>query len=274
MQPNSELARPTVAAVLSPAPVLLWFGRSENALPFFRVDMSLPTLRPAKPALVPTAPCVLFELDGDGRALDRQALEAYVFSLCGATTGAPLADWLAFAKSNQLVINSAPLSNPKTWATGAGRWFTVEYPTDCEAHICFGRVGGVASRFTHLDLMRESVRWVPRLRRKATRIREVIYLRFVPCFGGVLVGGLDTGMTLSSRQSFVKTLFSRDTALALFAVAGPVLVKSFTSTPEPSPAALLWTSLLLGIWMLGYSIFRHLLLVPGCSWGIDGLGER
>jgi hypothetical protein len=236
--------------------------------------MPLPTLRPAKPASVATAPCVLFELDGDGRPVDRRSLERYILGLCGAQTASPSSDWVRFAQSNQLMIDSAPMCNPGTWVTGAGRWFAIEYPTQSEAHVYFGRIGGVASSFTHVDLMRESARWVSRFRRRATRVRESLYLRFIPCVGGALIGGLESGMILVGRPPFLKTFFSNETALALLAVAVPAVTEAFTTFPSPASAELLRLALLLALWMLAYSIVRHWLILPGHAWRIDELGER
>jgi hypothetical protein len=233
----------------------------------------VPALRPPQPPPNLPAPFILVTLDAAPHKLDLQALEKALVDFTSVKPSVAKGDWETFARAQQLMISDQPiLSSPHFWFLSSGRWFAVQLTeAQDEAHVYFGLEApkGAPSRHTHIDIVKESRRWLTIVTKAATPLGR--WCVTPAKFGGYAsVGGTDSGIYLQQRQSFLRTLWDKETAGAL-----SVLFLSFlTHTLKNSDFKLLTltiTAVGLVVLTLAFAAIRHNFILDRFKWSVDGL---
>jgi hypothetical protein len=234
--------------------------------------MPLPAFHPPSPPAAETAPYLLVTIDGHVRRLDIKGLRKLLFAVTGTSSESQPGDWKSFAQDNELLVCSLPIVAPDFWIKGTSRWVAVALPTESEAHIYYGFLASSnGGSYTHIDVAKDSKRWLPKLPRAATLVRHILFHRPV-CNGSAMIAGQDSGITATTRQTFVKTLTDKDAAVSALAV----LAASFGSLAKTGNFTLSTIGesvIVLVLVMLTISVLRHFLTLPALTWAVEKLKD-
>jgi len=228
-----------------------------------------PRFTPPSPPVLQTAPFLVLVLETSRVSIDVSALTERLAKVCGVERSDE--GWEAFARDQRLTIGGRPiLAQPTYWFHSESRWFAVATSeAKMEAHVYFGWVGERGRKYTHLNLIRDSRRWLHTLSRSATPWWLCPFWR-IPCSGSAFVAGAESGICLRSKQSFLSTIWDKETLATL----GTLLVAAsaaVTKNGDFSAPILKTASVGVLIATLAYAAIRHLFLLPGSAWGVEGL---
>lgn len=227
---------------------------------------------------LPLAPYLFVSITGSPDwELNREGLHKYLKTVASGKNTAERseAEWLVFAQENHLMAADFPLTRPDLWFRGGKRWITVTWKSDWEVHLHFGFVNTPGEKHTHIQLAIDTKHWLSKLAGKAKRWWQMS----TPTVAGeARIASYDTGIQILPRQSFIKTLKSKDSATAAAGICVPCigfLVKNY----EPGGSLKL-----MGIYVLGAvvlllastaftAVIRHFFALPRFSWAVAQLKD-
>jgi hypothetical protein len=221
-------------------------------------------------------PFLVVILDGVpvGR-IDERRLFQYIHRITGVAESSDAAEWEVFADEQQLTIDGHPiLASPTRWWRSASLWFAVAVDeAKSEAHLYFGWVAREVSsaRYTHIDLINASRRWLPGLPSAVTP-----WFRWpmgsVGCSGYASNAGSETGIVLRGRSSFVSTIIDKESGTLFLSLLSAIVLAVIKVEDYSMKTLATAAAALLGIFIL-FVVVRHLWVLPRLTWGLEGLKD-
>lgn len=241
------------------------------ASPIFEFDSG-------KPAF-PRAPCIYINiLLKPGTVFDSGGLSNYLEDVASdAGRGAQgVAEWELFARNENLMAGDSPFISPKEWYHGDRRWIAISKPSRWEIHLYVGLRSSVSNAQSLINLATETNKW---LHEVPSKIRPFwrIFTRAPEISGYAMVADYETGISIASRQSFLKTLAGKETAVMAVGLLLPCvgyLIKNYTNGDLLET---LWQiALVAGVAVLTLflaSVIRHFFTIPKFTWDVDKLRD-